>query len=626
MGTVSTRLRRVVNAAPPRPTQDSYATQDATDSRRRLGAIVVGAGALLLLFPVALYFWFVHRYGVNAIYYDQWENIALLTHNSYFQNSYSGHTTLPMLWQQHGENRNLFPNLVVLALGRLTHFNIVVELYLSAVLLVGSLSLIILAHRQDVARTPLLYYLPVAFLVLTLGQFENTLFGFQFWLYLVVLTLAATIFLLDRPNLSWFIFVAAVITAIIGSYSAIDGLILWPVGLVVLFWKRRPRVFLWTWALSAIATITLYFYGYNYSKASTGGGTYSYALSHFASAAEFFFVAIGDLMGVPLAHASHTTVAALVAMGVAIFLLAVACLVLFARPSHRSRSPVGPALICFGLLLAGTVTFGRVNLGIQAATQSRYVTEDLLILAGCYLCLLERWPVRAHDPVTSGVPPALSAARPAAQSDGKRPDQWREGLLVGLRIVALVLIVAEVVVGIQKGVPSGAATRRSYLFANLVSAHAADAPDSLLKSSLVPNGAYRVSNVRTLAEAAKKENLSFFATSEGSRLEGTRLPKRHYTLPSTAVARPSYGTIMRGQEFLVARVSSDYPIKSVKFRISNSSGQEVALLRSRQFIYGFIARWLTTSAPNGTYFVQSTLQDVAGHTSTSHAVSVSVEN
>jgi hypothetical protein len=586
----------------------------------------LGAGALLLLLPVALYFWFVHRYGVNAIYYDQWNDIALLTHNSYFGTSYAGHTTLRTLWQQHGENRNLFPNLVVLALGRLTHFNILVEQYLSAVLLVISLTLIILAHRLDVTRTPLLSYLPVAFLILTFGQFENTLFGFQFWLYLVVFTLAATIFLLDLPKLSWLILVTAVIAAIIGSYSAIDGLIIWPVGLVVLLWKRRPRVFVWTWVLSAIATIGLYFYRYDFSKASAGRGTYGYALGHLASAAEFFFVAIGDLMGVPVAHASHTTVAALVAMGVAIFLLAVACLVLFGRPSHRSRSPVGPALICFGLLLAGTVTFGRVNLGIQAASQSRYVTEDLLILAGCYLCLLERWPVWDHEPLTSGLPTTLSAARPADQSDGTRSDQWRQGMLVGLRLMALVLIVAEVVIGIQKGMPSGAGTRQSYLFGNLVSAHAAEAPDPLIKSALEPNADYAFSNVRTLAEAAKKDHLSFFATSEGSRLEGQSLPKTYYTPPSTTVAKPSNGTILRGREILIAGASSAYPIKSVEFQIRNSSGQELAVLRSAQFDYGYIGSWLTTTVPNGTYFVQSTIKDIAGHTSTSHAVSVMVEN
>ena len=100
---------------------------------------------LLLLIPIVLYFWYIHRYGVNAIYYDQWNDVALLTHTRYFFEPYSGHTTIRMLWTQHNESRTFFPNLIVLALGALTHLNILIELYLSAVLLLIALFLIILA-------------------------------------------------------------------------------------------------------------------------------------------------------------------------------------------------------------------------------------------------------------------------------------------------------------------------------------------------------------------------------------------------------------------------------------------------------------------------------------------------
>ena len=198
MGTVSTRLRRIASATPPRPseTTPSPATQGATGSRRRIAAILLGAGAVLLLLPVGLYFWFVYRYGVNAIYYDQWENIGLLTHTRYLFNSYS-HTTVAMLWAQHGEDRMFLPNLVVLALGRLTNMNIMTELYISGTLLVLAFTLIIVAHRQDVPRTRLVLYVPAAFLVLTFGLIENTLFGFNLWLYMVIAALASTIFLLD---------------------------------------------------------------------------------------------------------------------------------------------------------------------------------------------------------------------------------------------------------------------------------------------------------------------------------------------------------------------------------------------------------------------------------------------
>src|SRR5580692_4227349 len=131
--------------------------------------------SVLLLIPVALYIWFVHEFGVNSIFYDQWDNVALLTHSNLGFTSYAGHTSLGMLWTQHNENRMLFPNLVVFALRDLTHFNVLIELYLSAVLLVIAVSLIILAHRRDLVSIRWIAYLPVAFLILSLGQSGDTL-------------------------------------------------------------------------------------------------------------------------------------------------------------------------------------------------------------------------------------------------------------------------------------------------------------------------------------------------------------------------------------------------------------------------------------------------------------------
>ena len=58
-----------------------------------------------------------------------------------------------------------------------------------------AISLIILAHRRDVARIRLIFYLPVVFLMLTLGQFENILFGYEISWCLAIAALAAAIFL-----------------------------------------------------------------------------------------------------------------------------------------------------------------------------------------------------------------------------------------------------------------------------------------------------------------------------------------------------------------------------------------------------------------------------------------------
>jgi hypothetical protein len=611
------------------------ATVAATKENRR-GALthVVSAGAVLLLIPIALYFWFIHQYGVNAIYYDQWDNVGLLTHTRFFFNDYS-HTTVAALWTQHGEERWFFPNLIVLALGHFTNFNILVEQYLSAVLLVFGFALIILAHRRDVAHSRLVFYLPVAFLMFTLGQNEATLQGFNIWVYLVIAMLAATIFLLDLPRSSWLILVAAIMTAVIGSYSGLDALAIWPVGLGVLIWKGRPRAFMLTWVLAAVATTALFFYHYDFAATGTGNHAgHGFVLTHPWSAIQFFFFAIGDLVGgtLPNSLVGSDSDPVIFTIGVAVFLLAVFCLgvALYGRRRNPSRSPVGPALICYGLLLVLLVTVGRASVGLAGASRSRYAPEDLLILVGCYLCLLERWPGHEQESVAASFGAAFSAAVGAfRRADPIFPTirtAWRQGLLVALRGVAILIIAVEVVGGIENGIPAGAAGRIMYQHVNLVTAHAACEPDSLIKSVLFPNGAYEWANIRGLAEEAKKDHLSFFATSEGSRLEHTKLPPGSYVPPKTSVLRPTSGEQVRGNIFLLAQASANCSISAVKFRIVGPGGQQYKVLPAEHFEYGYLGGWSTTDVPNGVYTVQSTAHDIAGSTGTSRGVPVTVQN
>ena len=107
-----------------------------------------------------------------------------------------------------------------------------------------------------------------------------------------------------------------------------------------------------------------------------------------------------------------------------------------------------------------------------------------------------------------------------------------------------------------------------------MAAHATDAPDSLLKSALYPNAYFVGANIRNLAEAAKNDHLSFFATSEGSRLARMSLPRTAYSPPKPKVTRPTNGAVLRGQEYLVATVFIDYPLTSVNFQIKILGGNK----------------------------------------------------
>src|SRR5271169_1294117 len=167
--------------------------------RRLLAGVTMVAFAV----PTVAYFWFIHRHGVNMIWGDQWNDVEVIRHWR------TGHLGLGILWQQHNEARIFFPNLLVVLLAATTHFNVVFEMYLSAVLLTGAIGLLIVTHRLRTASTHWIVYVPVALLMFSLVQFANTLWGFQVAWYIVLFALAATLFFLDRPRLDRLVLVAA---------------------------------------------------------------------------------------------------------------------------------------------------------------------------------------------------------------------------------------------------------------------------------------------------------------------------------------------------------------------------------------------------------------------------------
>ncbi len=116
------------------------------------------------LIPVALYIGLISANGVDMLRADQWFDVKLIHEWSTRTLSFGD------LWAPHGENRVFSQNLITLLLAQFFHYNVLVEEYLSATFLVVALALFVLAHRRRSSSTPWLWYCPVAFLLLTVGQ------------------------------------------------------------------------------------------------------------------------------------------------------------------------------------------------------------------------------------------------------------------------------------------------------------------------------------------------------------------------------------------------------------------------------------------------------------------------
>ena len=330
--------------------------------------------------PIVGYFWFIVHYGVNVPYQDGWSDMTMI------HQCYSHVFTCGALWTQHNENRILFPNLVVVVLAHTTHFNVRGEEFLSGLMLVAATFLLIHAHKRRSPDVPWLYYCPVVILACSVVQYAATLWGFQLAWYLVLLALAFVVVFVDRNELSASTVALAIGAGVIGSFSSLQGLLVWPVGMALILYRRRSLPIVVTWIAAACVTTIIYFYRLNIKA---GTALPSSLTHHSISPILFAIFAIGDVLGVPIKPGGSEV--GILLFGLVITLFAVGAIVLCGlKPDKASASPVGAALIWFGLSFSIVVAVGRHGLGYWGASSSGYTIYDVWILIGVYMILLER--------------------------------------------------------------------------------------------------------------------------------------------------------------------------------------------------------------------------------------------
>ena len=534
---------------------------------------------------VIAYLWFIDAYAVNTIWVDQWSDLGLIDH------AYSGHLTLSVLWAQHTDNRILFPNLVVLLLAKSTHFNVVDEEFLSAFTLMTATALLIVGHRRRTPGTPWILYLPVAILMLSFVQNGNTLWGFQFAWYLVLLALSVALVLCDKARWSWLIAAAAIGAAVVGSYSSLQGLLIWPSCLIVLLLRRQSLRFVVSWIVAGATTAAIYFVNFNWQL----GGSNGYAFRHPTQGVRFFFFTVGDVIG---AHGGDLAVA----LGVLIVFTALWLIFsTVVRAGENDGSPLGVGLICFGLLFAVTITMGRAGPGLDAGGGSRYTTFDLLTLVGCYFVLLAR------------------------RGDAATDRRWHKVLWwaslgsVGLG-VCLTLILGTV-----NGLDDADSWQSAQIQTARVITNIQKTPDSMIERILIGDDPYAVGYTRQLVAFARQNRLSLFANpSTAERYRRAGLPYDATSLMTTVLV-PRGGANEKGVVALIASAQSDFGVAKVEFEIAGATGSGETV-SARDTRYGWIAMWNSRLTTDGEYRVQSIAYDQGSHRAQSKAVEVRVDN
>ncbi len=454
---------------------------DHLDPRLVNFVTIIGFGV-----PIVGYFWLILHYGVNVPYQDGWSDVTVI------QQCYSHPFGCGALWTQHNEDRLLFPNVIVIILAHTTRFNIRVEEFLSGMMLVAATFLLIYAHKRRSPGVPWLYYCPVVILACSIVQYGATLWGFQMAWYLVLLALACVVVLLDRDKLTVVVLALAIAAGVIGSFSSLQGLLLWPVGVVLLLYRGRSRSMVATWLVAGCVTAAVYLYHLNIKA----GSELPSSLTHHSVFPVYFSIfAVGDVLGVPIKPGGSS--AGIFLFGLFIVVVALATLGLCGlRQDKTGAGPVGAALICFGLLFSGLVALGRHGLGYWGASSSGYTIYDVWILIGVYMVVLDRM----HQTARRRADPPRRTFEGLLNVEGR--NAYRYAMWIVLGVMAL-----QPIVGIANGL-DGART-----------IHAAE-----LKSVATAQ------RINTASDLQVLENLSFYQSPSLTRKQVRIAEALHLTL------------------------------------------------------------------------------------------------
>jgi hypothetical protein len=377
-------------------------------------------GGLLAALPVALFALVWQYYAVNV---PKWDDHALRAALYAFDQETTITGKIYQLFKQHNEHRIVYDRFIATLdywlFGTMSYVHLMI---------VGNLSLVgLLAVFGAVlwrVKKSLLYLVPVSLLLFNLSHWENMFWGMAaVQNFSVVFWVVLTIYLLSYTNRLGLV----VVSAVLATLTSGNGLLVWPIGFVLLLLQtpgtntlrsaatNRPVRLLLGWVAVAAVVISLYFIGFakpegNPPARGSSTDLLKGWLAFTGAAAE--------------ALATGSPLSASIRLGALMLLATFGCVAWslwtygpaihyaiqrFRASGRRNTSGIQanaataiPPMVLFfwgcAVFILGTaaiVAWTRTGFGLDLIYTSRYKLYSLLLLALLYLYVLDRLPRRA---------------------------------------------------------------------------------------------------------------------------------------------------------------------------------------------------------------------------------------
>jgi hypothetical protein len=354
---------------------------------RRVGIVFL---LLLALFPLIL----ILKKGVNVPFQDEFSCMAVM---KAFR---TGQDLFNTLWAPHNEHRLFASKLALALLISGSGWNSLLIMLVSWALVCAT-SLVLYRRFASVfdPSAPRLWLLTVViFLALFFSpiQKENWLWAWQLTFFLAHVTVVLSILTITEKTIALPVRLAlSLVLAFTASFSALQGLMVWPALLVAAFLTESTarRKLVACAVLGAAALFVFFVYRIENMRPSVA----HLSIGEIAAKPAAFGFYLFGLLGAPMAVWVSPNLRSLVSFGAGCMLFTVflyLCALIFSQRRLLTEAVPWIALAVFSFAFCVITTYGRAGLGIEtAAVVSRYTTHELLftvaVLALGYLATSE---------------------------------------------------------------------------------------------------------------------------------------------------------------------------------------------------------------------------------------------
>ncbi|MBV9267397.1 MAG: hypothetical protein JO061_14590 [Acidobacteriaceae bacterium] len=333
---------------------------------------------VLIALPAILFCSILARYVIDVPMFDDYDAVlGFLNHLKAAPTFWA--KLIFFLGSQHSEYKLFFEEAVFWAqVKALGHINLpsLCMLGNGFALLLGIVLWRMFLPAAELSRR-LIFFIPVSWLLFQL-QYAQTLdfpIGALQNLPVIVFSLAAIHLLFETKRWS---FSAALALFVLAISSSGNGLVLIPIGLVVLAVRRDfRRIFAW----AGVSAVCMASYLYNYTPANwqTPSGSVIPAVARLRSLG-FAVSLLGSAGAYPIRAGG-------IVLGT---LLCLFCIYVGRRGYFRKRPDVGYSVV-FLVLTSICLTCFRLNYGFQASMASRYTIYSTLLLIFGWFAIVELW-------------------------------------------------------------------------------------------------------------------------------------------------------------------------------------------------------------------------------------------